>query len=727
MAKRKKSFFEKLTEVNDNFDEKFKKTLTKKKRNWINISILSTLGIGVIAGISIPLAINTTKVNYQEPESNDKTIIEYKDGEGNLLYSANVKLISDLLKDNNLLKKEKINDLYRKLIFKLYEEEVDASETYQRLYNNSLTEFESVRTDIALKSLSEVRKDKIKYLEDQRNNVRQNYPFETFENVWNQKLQSDEFGKSKTFDEAVEYLTFKQVENDAKRRYEIEIKQQDLSFINRTAKRDIFKQDKNGNLIKNEKDERIVLFSKDQKVFDFYKENETYYTDSSIASRVITITTKSFIPEFKNVNNLVSDYFNKYNLNLATSIILPGVQNNNDLTQPFTFDKDNAKDKLIHLLQYSVDKKSDGSPVLNSNLDILKSFKEASYYSLIQENETYKDYEKRKSNYQLYLGALTTTNSTNLGTKGLTTFDELLKDDINAAIGTQYQEIFENNDNKLPEIDLNKIFKLPSGINNELESKIKEKLEKAKEITNTNDSSKFNEFVEEIVQVNKYIKQLINGMSNLEFNNFIKSNFNNNFNKEFNTKSLTSFAYNVKDMPGNLLIPSSNGLVLLKNTNILSLQEFNDFIKSDLINILKGNVSYFKLNEKLSKTLPEEEFIDEVLKTQKYKEFLLEVENPFSQSKETKFTENDINELLSIAKSISIGKSKTNNLSLITNINNWIKEKYNTKTSMNIIFKDGELKIGYYNKTNNELILSEKNAFDLIQNIIDTKLSKGEK
>ncbi|WP_416373667.1 HinT-interacting membrane complex protein P80 [Mycoplasmopsis felis] len=194
------------------------------------------------------MAINTTKVNYQEPESNDKTIIEYKDGEGNLLYSANVKLISDLLKDNNLLKKEKINDLYRRLIFKLYEEEVDASETYQRLYNNSLTEFESVRTDIALKSLSEVRKDKIKYLEDQRNNVRQNYPFETFENVWNQKLQSDEFGKSKTFDEAVEYLTFKQVENDAKRRYEIEIKQQDLSFINRTAKRDIFKQDKNKQL-----------------------------------------------------------------------------------------------------------------------------------------------------------------------------------------------------------------------------------------------------------------------------------------------------------------------------------------------------------------------------------------------------------------------------------------------------------------------------------------------
>ncbi|WP_416373822.1 HinT-interacting membrane complex protein P80 [Mycoplasmopsis felis] len=146
------------------------------------------------------------------------------------------------------MKKEKINDLYRRLIFKLYEEEVDASETYQRLYNNSLTEFESVRTDIALKSLSEVRKDKIKYLEDQRNNVRQNYPFETFENVWNQKLQSDEFGKSKTFDEAVEYLTFKQVENDAKRRYEIEIKQQDLSFINRTAKRDIFKQDKNKQL-----------------------------------------------------------------------------------------------------------------------------------------------------------------------------------------------------------------------------------------------------------------------------------------------------------------------------------------------------------------------------------------------------------------------------------------------------------------------------------------------
>ncbi|UWV84648.1 hypothetical protein NW066_03310 [Mycoplasmopsis felis] len=49
-------------------------------------------------------------------------------------------------------------------------------------------------------------------------------------------------------DEAVEYLTFKQVENDAKRRYEIEIKQQDLSFINRTAKRDIFKQDKNKQL-----------------------------------------------------------------------------------------------------------------------------------------------------------------------------------------------------------------------------------------------------------------------------------------------------------------------------------------------------------------------------------------------------------------------------------------------------------------------------------------------
>ncbi|UWV82284.1 hypothetical protein NW067_04650 [Mycoplasmopsis cynos] len=64
MAKKQKSFFERLSELNDNFEEKNKKVTRKTKRNWINWGILGTLAVCLISGISIPLAINTTKINY---------------------------------------------------------------------------------------------------------------------------------------------------------------------------------------------------------------------------------------------------------------------------------------------------------------------------------------------------------------------------------------------------------------------------------------------------------------------------------------------------------------------------------------------------------------------------------------------------------------------------------------------------------------------------------------
>ncbi|SYV97942.1 Uncharacterised protein, partial [Mycoplasmopsis edwardii] len=34
MAKRQRSFLERLSEINDNYDEKNKKVATKTKRNW---------------------------------------------------------------------------------------------------------------------------------------------------------------------------------------------------------------------------------------------------------------------------------------------------------------------------------------------------------------------------------------------------------------------------------------------------------------------------------------------------------------------------------------------------------------------------------------------------------------------------------------------------------------------------------------------------------------------
>ncbi|TDV24228.1 hypothetical protein BCF59_0180 [Mycoplasmopsis mustelae] len=730
MAKRKKTFFEKLTELNDSYEDRQKKLKTnRRKRNRINIAILSALGVCVVAGISIPLAINTTKVNYIQPKSDNEVILEQRDND-KVVNKVNVGEITKLLSDPNHLTNQKIDDLYRRAIFYFYNEEVKASKQYQNLYNNSLSNDESLKSDIELKSLNKIRLEKRQILNDDRNNIEKNYPYDTFETTWNKKLQSDEYGHSKNIDEAVEYLTFKEVENEAKRRFSIEAKVVDLKDIKRNATRDIDATDENGNPIKDASGNQKILFKQGENVLPYYQENKTYFIDSKQPNKAVIFTTKSYVADLKDPSTIIAKYFSKNNINIATTVLLPGVVNN-DLTLPFSFDKDNAKEKLINILKYTVTKNTDSNVTFSQNIDFLKNISDAVYNTTLQSNETLDRFNRRKRRFEFYLNNLTLTKPETLATNGIQSYDDMLNQNVDLALAAQSSTLFETQTTKLPEIDLNEIFKLPSGINPERETIIQSKLQQAQTLVtknNPNDGRKITNLIEE---VNKNIEILINSMTAQQFSDYVRARFNDNFNVVVHsTDKYLSFAYRVKNKPDFLIIPTEKGLMLYKNQEITSLDQFKTFIKTDLENLLLGNNTNFKITDKLSLNPNKEQLLVAALSDQGFVNELLKTTNPFSPSKQTEnFKQSDLDAIKENVLAMSEGSVQTKFISDIEKVNKWIKDTYNKKNSLNIAFDktDAKLKIAYFDKSNQQFTYSSNNAFDLIQNTLRSQLQKGEK
>lgn len=145
----------------------------------------------------------------------------------------------------------------------MYDQEVNASKEYQRLWNASRTENEKERDDIALKTVAELKEKHTNLLLDIKEQMIKTFGFSKWEQQFNDLLLKS-FNGAKNIEEAASFKVYEDIQNDALRRFTLNTKFNEKD-IDRVASSDIYQLDDKGNLT------REILFKQGQKSFHFSK------------------------------------------------------------------------------------------------------------------------------------------------------------------------------------------------------------------------------------------------------------------------------------------------------------------------------------------------------------------------------------------------------------------------------------------------------------------------
>ncbi|WP_025755205.1 HinT-interacting membrane complex protein P80 [Mycoplasmopsis cricetuli] len=712
MAKRQKSFFERLSEVNSKHEEKFIKPTNQKKRNKLVLISLGLLSAIIVSAITIPLLVSITKVNYVDAVKPQETILEFSDKE-NKKIDLTAKQLQSIIEGANENIKEKSEELYKNVISFWYDKEVEASIEYQRVWNSSRYNNESEQNNIALKTYDQINTENKNKLEDLKLRLQSVYGFENWKKQFETTLNTDEYGKSSTEEDALNYLNFKQIEEHALRHFRIDLqKNVNVREINRFTTKDIYKVDADGNVIA-EEGKPVILFSKGEKIAPYFiaqsfetKENANFAVNSTNSNLVTYITTKTFIPKFKSVTPLIEKYFRENKLVLPAIYQLPGIINKN-LSSPWSFDKDSKK-VLINLGKYLVNKK-DNKFEIKRNIDVLKNFKLVNDYVIPQNGQTLEQLSKERSEVETLFDLLT-VKTKNLGSRGITTVAKEFENDFELGLSFINNSILRNRN--LPEVSISKI--LTPVFEQHHQQKIDEMLEKANRASNDNEVSK------QVFAINRYIDSIYDNLSEKQFSDLIIKQFNKNIVLKVNEKELYSYIYKISDMNDAYLIISDKGTFIVRNTAITNKKDLFELFQNDLYSIANNNESLFKFSEILNNVYDKYSIIKETLNNDEFVKYLLEKENKFNQNK--KYTDKDIQDLKTENASIMNGNITSEKNNLILKSNDWIKEKLNG-LSYNLFVENGISKFVY---NWNPLETSAKSASDILVSEID-KIVKGDK
>ncbi|MFV8419129.1 HinT-interacting membrane complex protein P80 [Mycoplasma sp. Sp33II] len=731
MAKRQKSFFERLTELNDRHDQRHDKNSTNKaKRNKVTIGIGATIFVGIVAAIAIPLAINVTKVNYKEAIDEKKPVVEYLGPDGKQLASTTAGTLQNLVNSKDVTATKEIDDFYHRTIEYLYEQEYKASQEFQRIWNASLLSGESVNNSIALKSLADIRKDVQAKIDDLKANLKKNYGFENWEKQFNEIIGKEEYGKSLNETQAVNFLVFKQIESEAQRRYQLEYKKQTMDYINRTANTTIYKLDENGNQIKGEDGKPIILFNKGDKVFPYFKQGVNYFVDPNNKNNVTTLLTKSFVVETKIVNNQVTivkdlksptpfiqNYFNKNKIVLPTIYKLAGKTNKSDIYQPWVLGEDKEKTTLANLLKYSVIAKENNGFEVKANMSILLGMKTAQNYALQTKDQAATAYNNAISEYQTYLGALTNTDASTLGTSGLTSVEELLNTSIDQGLGVFATAIYGEN---IPEIKLGELTQIDqnSPVEPAMIAAYTKILKEAETATTMQEAiAKVNEF-------NKVVDTVVANIKTADMTTFFKQFYNWDFAVETVKGNAASkkvpVILKVSDMANAYVLLTDKDVLLARYDQITSLDNFKEFIAKDAQNYAAGNKTYFNVTNKLSTKVTPENVIETLVKDQDFLTYIKTQDNQSNENK--KYSDADVESIKTKVASVLVGKQTQQLLDLLKHVDTWVKAQFATGTSYNFEVVDGLAKLVY--SYGDKVTMSEKSALDTIYQYLSQNLWK---
>lgn len=702
MAKRKETFFERLTRKNAQQEEN-QNPKSKKSRNWKFWTISSLLTLALAAGISAPLIAQSLNKNYEQPLPDNTPVFSYKTPGSNS--NNEVKFYIKDLKSNKLADeandpKKVLDNVFRHALFYLYNKEVEASKEYQRLWNSSRKEDDKQRNDIALKTIKELKEKHRGSLLDVKNLLIKTYGFDKWEQAFNEMLVKS-FNGAKNIDEAVDFKVYESIRNDALRRFSLNTSF-NINDIDRTATSDIFKLDKNGNLT-NE-----ILYKKGDKVFKFFQKDKNYFEMHQIKEKM-TFMTNSFVTDdsYKSAEGFINHYLSKHNPFLISQFTLPGIAPSKkvDGEEPkWNFDK-NAVKKLMFYWPAQGENDFKAIPAFDKIKDNFKAYDELVEKAKSNPSSTINQEIAEYSSVLAQLSLDEQEIKTNWGSTGLTSIDDLLVGggDKTLKAFSQLSDLYTDN---IPEVDL-------FGELQKIREKIISEFSSLTKVDDSQIQSKPKQEAQtEIGKFNKALQKQFDEASDVKKEGIYTEKFNELIVKPlvqlFEKNGQIQTVYKLKNNNDVLIILTSKGITLINVKAIDKINEYKDkpkpeilkeMIKSDFLlsNKYKNSISGKKYNalQLINQSLTQQQYVlEKMLNEDEFLKYLKEQKNiyAFDENKKpienAKYNDKDIEKFKEYNKNILIAEDVQRNFNLTKSVDNWMKDRAQGKYDSNFIYKD---------------------------------------
>ncbi|WP_215737719.1 HinT-interacting membrane complex protein P80 [Mesomycoplasma hyorhinis] len=611
-------------------NKKSKKPVSKKRK-----VVYSIIGVGAFAlilglGIGVPVgASKTSGALVQQRDKNDILVsISTPTGDQNISTSQLLSAIKTTGEQQN----EELKLAKKKIVEYLYDQEVENAELFQKAWNDTNSDKTSNNgKTFTIKSKEDVRKEEENKLKDERTKFQKNFGFNNWETEFNKELATEKYGNAKSFDEAVDYLTFQALIPVAFARFKFEL---NTSFTNSDVTNRILKND-----IKNKSGQ--VVFHKGDRLFkniinlatkdgeDFVNgflpniknpkdENKTpeEIEKSKEDQKVAAFLSKSFVKDYMYPKKLFNEiYFNdgavlKNNFHLfdMSKIVVNVKTDDKNSQSPWKIAKADLEELLTYFL-VEVEPNVLKAKVVRNGLDSLESFK--------KEAESYKTNQEDKV-------LLTVINpSTN----------KPLANSYGKLPLQNLSQIFENNSVQFGLSFLDKLYKPKSTtqlLSKTLFENIKSEVFKDNKNLLPDSSSLVGKTVAEIKEINRRLKDYIEKLSDTELNKAGEA-LKKTFGEEKDNFRISN-SYSLTDNPNIRIVFDDKGMSILKVSQIKSWEEFEKIIDKELQ--LKANNQFdnkINSNIDLSSLLSELQNDDFALyssiKDQKFKDVLLADKN----------------------------------------------------------------------------------------------------
>ncbi|MBN0919546.1 HinT-interacting membrane complex protein P80 [[Mycoplasma] gypis] len=623
------------------------------KKKWPKV-VLGLAIVGVLtAGIAIPLSVAAKKTREDFPtlRNTDKVFtIALPDGkEINVTYE-------DLLKNNEKLNSSKhiYTNISDQMAFYLYEQEYKASAWYEAVYNANKTDAQAKH--FKLRSLDDIKKSKTDELNNLENRFQKQFGYEKWQTPFKEELAKEQYGKSNTKEDAINYLVAQEIKKDAFRRYQIEINSDFTvsELINGiVANKDVkytywdSKQAKNVEVkVANKGD--VIHFGSAANDLHFLKASgdnanvvipqQSLVSNTQDTAKVYAFTTKSFVNDQKDATVYVDQWLATKPV-ISSEITLPMTQNQTSADLPFKF----AKNDLKKLLAFT-DFKTESASEIDLPINRLNDFSGIKPFA---SGETLSSSQKLQAlNDSLLLSVLGNENASTYGSNGFQSIQNILKDK-KAEYWTPYISIINNDSLFKPQV-VNDFYA-------QLKQKIIEVIFKNSpsyaQILTQDKKAWSQEEVKKAIENNKKIATYIDDLTNYDelMGNILRDLL------KVNDSYQAATVYQFGD---NKAFLNTTGLHILSTKFINSRENAFKLIMSDL-NRYANNVQdsslqpLFKVKDmfntmftddfKMSKMLSDAGFV-EYLKTLDYK--------PYLSTTTQKYTDQDINRAKDYSKNI---------------------------------------------------------------------------
>ncbi|TPE57445.1 hypothetical protein FJO69_01685 [[Mycoplasma] falconis] len=681
-------------------DKKIRTTEQKAKRKRILWGAFwgTAITAAVSAGIAIPIVQAQKKLPQPTPVlTNDDAIISIVTPNGKN-YNLNY---GDLDKNHNELNGPKyIASQVEKFLTKyLYEQEYKGSLWYEAVYNADKAE--NKRRSFALDSIDKIKSENTKKINDLEKKIQEDYGLEKkWDEKFKEELASSQYGNAKSKEEAIEYLTTKQMESNAYRRYQTEVNK-DWTYSELKngiiANRDIY-YTYNGEKIEVAKQGETITLS-------FAKENVNYVLPLENSEELLTenkdqlaipmFVTKSFVADQKEASRFITPWIERKQA-IISDFKLASKPNKDDVVTPWSV----SKDEVIKLLSYNAFVLEDKNKVeVAQGIDKIATFSGISPLIIVDETKQ-EEWNKAliKANNDAKLLEFVSSDKSAADQYGSIGFQNIfsqlqgkeakeyiplisiLLGDATETTGiykyNEQNELFTNLKEELNK-SLLEIIKNSAGENSQTYKDLKNALDS----TNSKELNKTDLNSNNIATLNDTIKNTINSMIDSDFNKAISKVYQTVFSTN-NPDNKISSIIKVKD---NYLRVTSDG-ILLQNVYYLSdVNKVNSLIIHDLTIQSKSNYNgafkkeVLNLNNIFNEILTKDFQVADLLSQDEFINYIKE--QSFIQqetNEERKFTQEDIEKAIEYEKLVK----QADNSSLINNkakqIESFVKNEFNS-------------------------------------------------